>query len=317
MDDRNQKNGLPSVSLRQMHYALAAADHGNVTEAARRLNVSQPAVSAAIALLESHYATPLFKRQPGQGVTLTGFGRALFPAIRSLLRQAEGVSVFGEVDGPPQGEVMLGVYDALAPYYLPALLTRLAAELPQLRVKFNEASLDALIDGLAEQRLDLAITYDVGLDRSIAATTLYELQPFVLAAPSHPLASKPKLRLRDLAGADVVLLDQPASANYVLALLHAHGAAPGRIVRTASFELQRSLVAHGHGVAVSHTRPRTDMAYDGKRLKILPLADRLAPQRVLLATPAHGGVSRAAAAASDVIIRHFAATPGRAVGAAS
>ena len=100
MDDRNQKNGLPALSLRQLHYALAAADHGNVTEAARRLNVSQPAVSAAIAVLEDHYRTALFLRQPGQGVTPTRFGHNLFTAIRLLLKEARGVLDLSASPGP-------------------------------------------------------------------------------------------------------------------------------------------------------------------------------------------------------------------------
>ncbi|HRX36337.1 MAG TPA: LysR family transcriptional regulator, partial [Aestuariivirga sp.] len=62
MDSDHQKIGLPSVSLRQLHYALAAADSGNVTEAAKKLHVSQPAISAAIAVLERHYGTALFTR---------------------------------------------------------------------------------------------------------------------------------------------------------------------------------------------------------------------------------------------------------------
>lgn len=309
MDAEHQKIGLPQLSLRQLHYALAAAEAGNVTAAARRLNVSQPAISAAISALESHYGTPLFTRQHGQGVGLTGFGRALFPEVRNLLKEAAGISGFGKAERPIAGEVTLAIYEALAPYYLPALLARLEKELPSLRIRYREDTLDGMLSGLKEGSADLAITYDVGIDAGFTVTTLYDLQPFILMRSSHALARKPAVRLKELQRECLVLLDQPASANYVLGLLHGHGVEPRSILRAGSFELQRSFVAHGMGVALSHTRPRIDAAYDGKRLAVKPVADSLPPQRVLLASAKRHRATRAAEAAAEAITRHFTLLP--------
>ncbi|MFT3988195.1 LysR family transcriptional regulator [Aestuariivirga sp.] len=300
---------MPPLSLRQLHYGLAAAEAGNVTAAARRLNVSQPAISAAIAALESHYGTPLFTRQHGQGVGLTGFGRALFPEIRNLLKEAAGISGFGKAERPVAGEVTLAIYEALAPYYLPALLTRLEKDLPSLRITYREDTLDGMLAGLKDGSADLAITYDVGLDTGFAAATLYELQPFILMHPRHALARARAVRLKELKSQCLVLLDQPASANYVLGLLHGHGVEPQRILRAGSFELQRSFVANGMGVALSHTRPRIDAAYDGKRLMVKPIADALPPQRVVLASAKRHRATRAAEAAAEAIERHFTLLP--------
>jgi DNA-binding transcriptional LysR family regulator len=79
-----------------------------------------------------------------------------------------------------------------------------------------------------------------------------------------------------------VLLDQEASATYVLGLLHAHGVRPRSILRVQSFELQRSLVANGFGLSLSHTRPLVATSCDGKRIASVLASDRIAPQRVLL-----------------------------------
>ncbi len=313
MDTDHKKFGLPVLSLRQMHYALAAADSGNVTVAARRLNISQPAISVAIAALEQHYGTPLFTRQPGQGVQLTGFGRQVFSEIRNLLKHVNAVESLSEASGPLRGDVTIGIYDALAPYYLPAILKALQAGLPQVRASFFEASLDLLLDKLHNGSIDLCITYDVGLDDSVTATTLYPLQPFILAAPDHPLARQKNLRLRDLDGLPLVLLDQEASAHYVLGLLHAHGVKPSSILRAKSFELQRSLVANGLGLALSHTRPLAETSYDGRPLSFLAIADRIAPQRVLLATSHRHRPSPIAGATHKIIEKLFANMPRAAV----
>ena len=299
MDDQNQKTGLPAVSLRQMRYALAAADSGNVTEAARQLNVSQPAISAAIAVLEAHYGTALFTRQPGQGVSLTRFGRSLFTEIRGLLKQARSVFDLSESSGPLRGEATIGIYEALAPYYLPAVLQRLASELPEVRVTFFEAELDQLVTRLHDGSADHSITYDVGLDPGIATETLYSLRPFILLPREHPLGAEASARLSCLHHQPLILLDQEASAQYVLGLLHARGVEPSEVIRVKSFELQRSLVANGQGLALSHTRPLVATSYDGKPLVAVPVSDRIAPQRVLLASsrrhrpsPISGAVAR-------------------------
>lgn len=314
MDDQHQKNGLPAVSLRQLRYALAAADTGNVTEAARQLNISQPAISAAIAALEAHYGTPLFSRQPGHGVSPTSFGKSLFTEIRGLLKQARGVLALSETSGPLRGEAAIGIYEALAPYYLPAILTRLAEELPELRMSFFEAELGQLAARLHDGSADLCITYDVGLDPEISTRTLYTLRPFILAAAGHPLGRAETAPLSALDGQPLVLLDQPASAQYVLGLLHAQGVTVASVTRVKSFELQRSMVANGLGLALSHTRPLVATAYDGKPLLALPVSDGLPPQRVLLATSRRHNPSAIQEAVAQSVIRCFASLPRAAIG---
>ena len=81
-----------NMSLRQLRYVVAAADCGHVTAAAKRLNVSQPSVSSAIAEVEAEIGVPLFIRHHARGVTLTparGKGRqrgAASPEARAGLR---------------------------------------------------------------------------------------------------------------------------------------------------------------------------------------------------------------------------------------
>lgn len=313
MDHDHQKIGLPPLSLRQLHYALAAADAGNVTEAARRLNVSQPAISAAIAAIEAHYATPVFTRNPGQGISATRFGQNLFPEIRSLLKQARAVFDRGAAGDSLRGEVSIGIYEALAPYYLPALLARLETELPGVTVRYFETSLDDLLVRLHDGSADLAITYDVGIDSELDVTPLYALRPFILVPGADPLASTSGARLRDVHGRPLVLLDQNASAQYVLGLLHASRVKPSKIIRVKSFELQRSFVANGLGLAVSHTRPLVETSYDGKPLVAVPVRDRLAPQHVLMATARRHRVAAATAAVAETVVRIFAELPQAAV----
>lgn len=282
MDD--QYKNIKSLTLKQLAYALAAADHGNVTAAARGLNVSQPAVSSAIAALEQHYGMKLFSRRPAQGVTLTPFGVKVMTEARVLCDQAQTVASLATPDAKIAGQVSIGCYEAIAPHVLPRLLRRLKNRLPEVSVRFFETDLEGAANALVHGRADLAITYDLGLSGDLRTQTLYSLQPQVICAPEHRFATRGEIALSDLHGEDVVLLDQPLSAQYVIGLLRASSAVPMVVARVKSLELQRSLVANGFGVAVAHTQPDTNTTNDGKKICRLPLSDDLVEQRVLLAS---------------------------------
>ena len=309
MNTDHQKIGLMAISLRQLSYALAAADAGNVTVAARRLNISQPAVSAAIATLEAHYGAMLFTRHPGQGVVPTRFGERLFTEIRMLIRQASDVLALSESSGSLRGEVAIGIYEALAPYYLPAILTRLAQELPDVRVSFFEVELGQATGRLHDGSLDLCISYDVGLDREVVTQTLYTLRPFILAPAAHRLAEAEEVPVTVLHGEALVLLEHAASAQYVMGLLSARDVKPSRVIRVRSFELQRSMVANGWGLALSHTRPLVTTSYDGKPLLALPVTTRFPPQRVLLASSGRHKPSGLLEAVTTAIRKCFTELP--------
>ena len=302
----SQYQKIRSLTLKQFSYALAAAEEGNVSAAARKLHVSQPAVSAAIAALEQHYGLKLFTRHPAQGVSLTGFGVEVMTGARRLCDQALTLASLASPDAGLGGEIGLCCYEAIAPYILPRLLKRLHEKLPDVTVRFTEADLDGTAQSLRRGTADLAISYDLGLEDGIETETIYTLQPRVICSAGHRFAKKRKLRLSDLHNEPLVLLDQPLSAQYVLGLLKANGVAPVIAARIHGFELQRSLVANGIGIAVVHTLPETGKAYDGKALCAIPVADNLIEQRVLLACLARNRSRPVLKAAQREIIAAFA-----------
>lgn len=281
MDHHYQK--FRSITLKQLAYALSAADEGNVSSAARKLHVSQPAISAAIAALERHYGVKLFTRHPAQGVSLTQFGVSVMAEARLLCDQAQKVASLASPDAEVSGEIGLCCYEAIAPYILPRLLRRLQDTLPEVTVRYTEADLQSVAQSLRRGTADLAITYDLGLENNIHTETLYGLQPRVICSDEHRFAKRKSVRLSDLHKEPLILLDQPLSAQYVLGLLRANGVEPTVAAQVRGFELHRSLVANGFGVGVIHTLPMTATSYDGKTICAVPIADRLVEQRVLLA----------------------------------
>jgi DNA-binding transcriptional LysR family regulator len=304
MHDQYQK--IRSITLKQLTYTLAAADEGNVSSAARKLHVSQPSISAAIAALERHYGLKLFARHPGQGVSLTQFGVRVMAEARLLCDQARTVAALAGPDAEVSGEIGLCCYEAIAPYILPRLLRRLHDKLPDVIVRYTEADLGGVVQGLKRGTADLALTYDLGFFNDTATAEIYTLQPRVICSAQHRFARRRSLRLSDLDKEPLVLLDQPLSAQYVLGLLRAKGVEPVIAAQVRGFELQRSLVANGFGIGVVHTLPKTATAYDGKPVRAISITDDLIEQRVLLACLAQNQSRPVLKAAQREIVASFA-----------
>jgi DNA-binding transcriptional LysR family regulator len=290
-----------SLTLKQLRYAVAAADEGNVTRAAEILHVSQPSISVAIARIEMHCGRKLFVRRKGEGVTPTAFGNSFIRAARKLLDDADNLGALGRAQGAPSGEAILGCFTDLAPYYGPRLLGAFRTAVPRVTVGFHEAGFDELAAELRKGSIDLALTYDLGLGPDIARHPLIELAPYAMLSARHALARRASVSLADLAKFPLILTDQALSWQHVVWLFTAAGLEVDIATRASSFELQRSLVANGLGIAVAYTRPKGDQSYDGSKLAIRPISDKLPVQRVLLAWAKREALTPAASALRDFI----------------
>ncbi len=296
-----------SLTLKQLRYAVAAADAGNVTQAAESLHVSQPSISVAIAQIEVHLGRKLFVRHKGEGVELTSFGSAFIRDARALLEEARRLSRLGQAAEAASGQATLGCFTDLAPYYVPALISRFRKAMPAITVDFRDAGFDELAAQLGKGSIDLALTYDLGLGSGIERQTLIELHPHAMLPDSHPLARKAAVSLADLARHPLILTDQALSWQHIVALFKAVSLEVDVAARASSFELQRSMVANGLGIAVAYTRPKSDRSYDGRKLAIRPISDKLPAQRILLAWAKGDPLTPAARALRDFITSRFQA----------
>lgn len=294
-----------SLTLKQLRYAVAAADARNVTRAAENLHVSQPSVSVAIAQIEAHYGRKLFVRRKGEGVVPTSFGNSFVRQARKLLEEAAGLNALGRSPESLSGEVTFGCFTDLAPYYVPHLLDQFRKAMPAVAVDFRDAEFDELASQLGKGSIDLALTYDLGLGPDIARHTLIELRPHAMLPANHILARRPTVALADLAKFPLILTDQSLSWQHIVALFNGAGLEVDVATRASSFELQRSMVANGLGVAVAYTRPKSDQSYDGRKLAIRPISDKLPAQRILLAWTKQPALTSAALALRDFIKSRF------------
>lgn len=272
-----------NVTLQQLRYVVAAAEYGNLTQAAAALSASQPSLSVAIRQIEEQSALPLFVRRRGSGVELTAFGLEFVQRAKVVLDETASLSKLAKTGEPTGGRIVIGCFSDLAPLLAPRLFDLCEEAQPGIEVEFKEGGFDDLAQWLSEAMIDLAVTYDVALSADIERTEISRLRPYVMLPRNHRLAGKGPVSLRDLAGERLIATTQAHSWPYILELFRALQLTPDLWMQTASLETQRSLIAHGHGVGIAYTRPKHDVCYDGTRLSIREIAEETPAARIIAA----------------------------------
>jgi DNA-binding transcriptional LysR family regulator len=287
-----------AATIRQLEYATATARFGGVTAAAEALHISQPALSVALAQLEATLGQPLFLRRPGGRITPTAFGRGWLAEAQVQLDALTRL-MSGETPAAP---VRLACFEDLAPTLLAPLLRKLTDLAPDIAIEPTVLSFESIADGLRQGRIDLAITWDLGLDATCDRTVLMEVAPHAIAPADHPLAraGRKGITLQALSEHPLILADQGLSLGHMRALFTARGLPFIIAHRTATLDLMRSFAANGLGIGLSYTRPAGRRSHDGARMATLSITDA-GTEPVILARMAGNALHPPAARLADLI----------------
>lgn len=260
------------ASFRQLSYFIVVAECGKLSEASKRLHISQPALSAAISQLEDTWQTQLFVRHKAQGVSLTTNGESLLVYSRQLLQQANALADYArELNLKVAGEIHIGCFSTLAPLFIPQLLQQAQQAYPELKIHVQEGDIAQLNDDLLNGRLELALSYSLDNDERLTQTALLSCPPYVLLPKQHPLAKHKELQLKQLSDEPMILLDLPHSREYFTSLFAQFGVVPNIQYRSSNFEMIRSMVGAGLGFSLLNQQPNTKQTYNGGEVKITPL----------------------------------------------
>jgi LysR family hydrogen peroxide-inducible transcriptional activator len=216
----------PLPTIRQMQYFAALAEHRSFSRAAEICHVSQSSLSAAIRGLEDAVEAQLVDRS-GRVATLTEAGEAVLARVRTILADTQELGAIARCDRVPlAGKLRLGVIPSIAPFLLPRALPSLRRHYPELRLYLREGITRVLLEDLRDGRLDaVLIAFPYQLEG--VETEMIGRDPFLFAAPrEHPLATRAAVRLDELAGEPLLLLeDGHCLRQHVLSV--AGGETPG------------------------------------------------------------------------------------------
>jgi len=253
------------MELRHLRYFVAVAEEEHFGRAARRLHLSQPPLNRQVHQLEEEIGVALLE-STGRGVRLTPAGRAFLDGARATLAESQrAVRSAQLVARGDVGQLNVAFVDnATCTAIVPEVVTRLRARRPDLGIDLQVLSTAAQWEALREGRIDAGFCYDRPDDPAIHAEVIFR-DRVVLALPArHPLARKPRLRVRDLAGKPLIAFPRKLSPRYhdqVFGALQARGAVLNVVQESATDATRLSLVASGLGLTLvvesaSASRPR-------------------------------------------------------------
>jgi DNA-binding transcriptional LysR family regulator len=261
-------------TLRQIEFAVAAADLGSVAAAAQAFGVAQPSVSAAIMKLEEQLALQIFIRQHAHGVKPTAQGARFLAEAKNLINHAREVQRDVQVSGAEvEGELTIGSFQTIAPVHAPRIIAGFQKLHPRTRLRLEEGTQDELFKGLRTGRHDLALLYKLEMPDDLRTVDLMALDPYVLLPHDHHLTKLTRVSLFELAEEPMILLDVAPSRTYFTRILESYGIAPRIAFSSPSLELVRGLVAQRLGYSLLITRPAGDHSYDGEPLAVRPIAE--------------------------------------------
>lgn len=145
-----------SITLRQLKYFVAAAELGQISQAAIQLAISQSAVTSAIRELEETVGAALFERG-AHGVTLTHSGRGFLNHAYNILSSVDEALRMPSAAEDVSGRLLLAASYTVIGYFLPYHLQRLSQQYPQLDIQLHELNRSAIEEGLIANRYDMAV----------------------------------------------------------------------------------------------------------------------------------------------------------------
>ncbi|WP_214411754.1 LysR family transcriptional regulator [Sphaerisporangium fuscum] len=192
------------MDLRQMEVAVAVADEGGFTAAARRLHVVQSAISSTVRALERDLGAQLFERTTHR-VALTPAGEAFLPAARAALRAADQARAAVEVArGHLRGNITVGTMQGVWAG-LDRALARMREEHPGVVVRLRQSAVADIRQWLREGTVDLAVVaLDRQQQRGLSTRLLAREQMVLVTAPEFPVAGEGPLTLADAAALPLV-----------------------------------------------------------------------------------------------------------------
>lgn len=239
------------MTLRELQYVLAVAEHGHFGRAAEAACVSQPTLSGQLKKLERELGVVIFERGR-KGAVPTPDGVRIIAAAREVIAAARRVHAIADAaQDPLAGELSLGLIPTIAPYLIPRFVSRLSRALPKLNTTYREDVTDRLNASLLEGRLDAAVLATDPLDDGLEVIPLYR-EPFWLVVPEgHDLADTRDLRMRELATDEMLLLTEGhCFRDQALAICRPVQEMGGGRLRATSLETLVNLVASGQGLTL-------------------------------------------------------------------
>jgi LysR family hydrogen peroxide-inducible transcriptional activator len=238
------------MTLQELKYLVALADHGHFGKAAEACFITQSTLSTQIKKLEDYLGVTLFDRSLKR-VTPTPTGREILAAARNIVEESERIRELAKHAQDPMARTLhLGVIPTLGPYYLPHALTLVHKKHPGLRLLLREEMTPQILEHLVDGKLDAGLLALPVTDDSLRVEPLF-YEPFYAALPAgHALAKHAELKVSDIMSEKLLLLDEGHCLRDQALDVCGTGSRGREEVRATSLETLRQMVGMGLGLTL-------------------------------------------------------------------
>jgi|SRR5579872_4610117 len=242
---------MPQPTVRQLRTFLAVVEMGNISTAARSLNLTQPAASQQLRELERLLRVRLLERAAGK-VQPTAAGMALLePARRAQAAIDDAVAAVAAHRKGESGRVRLGTGATACIYLLPSILSAVKGRMPGLEIVIATGNSAGMARHVETGELDIAlVTLPVTRRRSLSVTRLMT-DPLVALLPTDMARDAPGLSATQVARLPLILYETGGTTRAIIdAWFRRAGVAPAPIMQLDSIETIKVLVSGGLGASI-------------------------------------------------------------------
>jgi LysR family hydrogen peroxide-inducible transcriptional activator len=194
------------MTITQLQYVLAVAEHKNFTLAAEKCFVTQPTLSMQIQKVEEELNIQIFDRSK-KPIQLTEIGQKIVNQAKNIVNEADRMQdIVEQQKGFIGGEFRLGIIPTIMPTLLPMFLNNFIKKYPKVKLIIEELNTDEIILKLKNGHLDAAIAATPLMEEKIKEVVLY-FEPFMAYIPqSHKYYAKNEIEVGDLDVDEILLL---------------------------------------------------------------------------------------------------------------
>jgi DNA-binding transcriptional LysR family regulator len=259
------------INFNQLRVFYHAAKYQNFTIAAKKLYITQPAVTAQLKLLEDHWSLKLFKKK-GRNIYLTDEGKILHDyALKVFEYEKEIEHVIEDIKELKRGVLRLGTTKTYARYFMPFMMTSFHEAYPNIKINLDEGSSLEMIHSLVELRNEVAVIANAEDNPDVCFIPFSREELVVILAPDHHLAHKKDVSFNELAEEPIIMKEVGSGTRRLVNGLFARNdCTPNILMETSNTEFIKQLVQRGEGVSFL-VREAVALELREKKLATVPL----------------------------------------------
>ena len=204
------------LNFSEIQVFAVAAETDNFSAAARRLHLSQPAVSQQIRSLEQCLSIQLFRRS-GRGVTLTDAGQTLLPMARELLDLSRSIEeTMRSLEGQVAGHLVIGCTTTAGKYVLPFAIAAFIQDHPDVHATVEMCNCDSVVDPLLTRDIPLGISSTKIVHRDMVCQPFFTDHVVLVVPADHPFTRRSSVRPAELLNQPFILQEKNSSTQRIV-----------------------------------------------------------------------------------------------------